>query len=313
MIESQSNIAHELAAIAGYSNVLTDTPMSDYTTFKVGGCADYLVFPENTNALTSIIQYCLDNNRPWFLLGKGSNLVVSDKGMRCVVIATNKLNSYSFVGNTVTADCGVDLIKLSKASASTSLSGLEFACGIPGSVGGAVYMNAGAYEGDISQVLLSSQALSIEQNGNGQLQAVPIVISSQEHRFSYRHSIFQDRQLIHISSTFQLIKRDKNQILSKIDKLTTARESKQPLELPSAGSVFRRPAGYFVGKLIEECGLRGYRLGGAAVSEKHCGFIVNLGNATASDIKALISYVQDTVFNRFGVELQTEIRFVGEE
>jgi UDP-N-acetylmuramate dehydrogenase len=302
----------QIAQIIGENNLKENEPISLHTTFKVGGPADLFASPPTLNSFTQLIKYAVENNLPYFILGKGSNLIVSDKGIRGLVISTHKLTQTLYKDNTVTVSCGLELIKLSKSTAQRGLSGLEFACGIPGSVGGAVYMNAGAYEGEISQVLISSDIIAIRRDTKGKAYFEIKNLSVHQHCFSYRHSILQDETYVHLKSTFCLLPHNKTSIAATIRKLTKAREDKQPWELPSAGSVFRRPQGHYTGKLIEDCGLRGFRIGDAAVSEKHCGFIVNLGNATANDIVAVIEHVRNTVMDRFGVFLQTEVKFIGE-
>jgi UDP-N-acetylmuramate dehydrogenase len=260
-------------------------------------------------ALLSLIY---ERGIPHFILGKGSNLVVSDGGIKGIVISTHKLTQTTYMEECVIVQTGLELSKLVKSTAEHGLSGLEFACGIPGSVGGAVCMNAGAYEGEMSQVLCASEYLWYDASQPPHKRVTWDILRIDDHDFSYRHSIFQDNPFFLLNSTFYLKRQHKRTIQSTINQLTKAREDKQPLELPSAGSVFRRPQGYFTGKLIEDCGLKGYRIGDAAISDKHCGFIVNLGNATATDIKALIEHIQKTVLAKCGVSLQTEIKFIGE-
>ncbi len=305
-------LKRELASQAGSTGLLMNEPMSVHTSFKVGGPADLFVMPKTLSSLTAILDLALMHDIPYMLIGKGSNLIVSDKGIRGLVISTLHLTHTHYTGNIVTAFCGLELKKLSHSAARKGLSGLEFACGIPGSVGGAVYMNAGAYEGEISQILLNSKVLMPDKARHGGTLAENTLLDNAQHHFSYRYSAFQMNNYVHLCSTFQLHRDNKQKIESRIMEFTRAREEKQPLELPSAGSVFRRPAGYFVGQMIQKCGLRGFRMGDAAISEKHCGFIVNLGKATARDILNLISHVQNEIRNRYGVELQTEVKFVGE-
>lgn len=299
----------DLRIITNAKNLLINEPMANHTTFRVGGPADVFITPTNYCMLKSILTFLRERNLPIFIMGRGSNLIVSDKGIRGAVISTFKLNRIGFQGNSVLAGCGVDLGTLSHSVALRGLSGLEFACGIPGSVGGAVYMNAGAYEGEISRVLEKSSVLLYDDNSSSYQYKT---LSLNDHAFSYRHSVFQEEALIHINSVFRLKPADAEEIISTINKFTRSREAKQPLDLPSAGSVFRRPQGYFTGQLIEECGLKGFRIGDAAVSNKHCGFIVNLGHATAENICSLITHVQNTIYDRCGVMLQTEVKFIGE-
>lgn len=307
-----SEVVNDLIKIVGKENLLLNEPMSVHTTFKIGGPADIFVTPTGYRMLKSVLNYIATINLPYLVIGKGSNLIVSDKGIRSIVISTYGMSRIRFFGNFVKADCGVDLAKLSLLTARHNLTGLEFASGIPGSVGGAVFMNAGAYEGEIRQVVKHSLVLSPETN-EGKTNYKFVVLKSDEHCFSYRHSIFQDKPYIHINSVFELAPENKDKIKLKIDELTLSRHMKQPWDLPSAGSVFKRPEGYYTGKLIQDCGLRGFRIGDAAVSTKHCGFIVNLGKATANDVKSVIEHVQKIVFKRFGVHLQTEVKFVDEE
>jgi UDP-N-acetylmuramate dehydrogenase len=309
----KDNIIDTLSQIAGSTNLLFNEPLAHHTTFKVGGPAEFFVIPASEKNLIGLVDVALDHNLPFFILGNGSNLIVSDKGIRGLVISTQKLTRVIYKDNLVTASCGIEIIKLSQNTAKRGLSGLEFACGIPGSLGGAVYMNAGAYEGEISQVLFSSRVLALSPDVKVGKKTDIITLKNEEHHFSYRHSALQEKSFIHLSSAFNLLYHNKSSIAATIRKLTKAREDKQPLDLPSAGSVFRRPQGHFTGKLIEDCGLKGFRIGDAAVSTKHCGFIVNLGKATATDIRNVINHVRSTVLERFGVELQVEVKFVGEE
>jgi len=302
----------ELIKVLGNENLRLDEPMSLHTTFKVGGLADIFVTPANAKMVKALLSLIYEQDIPHFILGKGSNLVVSDQGIRGIVISTHILTQTTYMDECVIVQTGLELSKLVKSTAEHGLSGLEFACGIPGSVGGAVYMNAGAYEGEISQVLCASEYLVYDASQPTHKRVTSHTISTKDHNFSYRHSIFQDKPYFHLNSTFYLKKQHKRTIKSTISQLTKAREDKQPLELPSAGSVFRRPQGFYTGKLIEDCGLKGYRIGDAAISDKHCGFVVNLGSATAHDIKALIEHIQKTVLNKCGVSLQTEIKFIGE-
>lgn len=302
----KNELITQIKLLLGKNNVLLNEPMSRHTTFKIGGPADIFVTPEKFYIMAKLINLLNNNSIPYFIIGKGSNLVVSDKGIRGIVISTTKMIGTRKSVNKIFAACGTELSDVCKLAANSGLSGLEFACGIPGTVGGAVYMNAGAYGGEIQQVLLFSKVLD---TSIGVVKTIPAV----KHDFSYRHSIFQDEKYILLSSAFSLKPQGKDEIKAKMDELTKSREDKQPLELPSAGSVFRRPEGHYTGKLIEECGLRGFRIGGAEVSTKHCGFIVNIGNATAQDVKDLVKHIQKTVLEKFGVSLQTEIKFVGAE
>ena len=288
-----------------------EVPLKDYCSFHIGGPAEVFCSPQSQKQLISILLFCLQNNVPYFVLGKGSNLLISDKGLRGVVISTAGFTKITRDEDYVSAFCGVLLKDLCNFAMDNGLSGLEFASGIPGSVGGAVFMNAGAYGGEIKDVLYCSKCLipSIDNLSS----ANPVLhMKAEEHQFGYRHSALQEHSLIHLSSVFHLKPESPSAIKLKMDDLEAQRWDKQPMDLPSAGSVFKRPEGCFTGKLVDDCGLRGFRIGDAAVSGKHCGFIVNVGSATAEQVLQVIHYVQKTVFARFGVSLETEIRILGE-
>ena len=238
-------------------------------------------------------------------MGNGSNLLVKDGGIRGVVIKLTGLTNLEVKDEEIKADCGVMLKELSDKALENSLTGLEFACGIPGSVGGAVFMNAGAYNGEIKNVIKEAEVIT----SSGEI----ITLSKDELELGYRTSkVMKDNSIV-INATFKLEKGNKEEIKETIDDLTQKREEKQPLEYPSAGSTFKRPEGYFAGKLIQDSGLKGYSIGGAAVSSKHSGFVINKGNATAKDILDLIAYIQEKVKKQFGVELHTEVRIIGED
>lgn len=291
--------------------ILFDEPMSQHCTFQIGGAVDAYCIPKSIFQIASLVCFAIDKEIPFIILGRGSNILVSDNGLRGMVISTQALQRVKVFGDCIYAECGVELKDLSSLAMQHSLSGLEFACGIPGSVGGAVYMNAGAYEGEISQVLQSSIALVTEPSHS----AFPLYtkkISAPEHGFGYRYSTFQSSNLIHLSSVFCLKSAAVHDVESKMQSYQQQRESKQPLNLPSAGSVFKRPQGSFTGKLIDECGLRGFSIGAAMISEVHCGFIVNTGGATAHDVMMLIRHVQESVFKLHKVLLEPEIRLLGE-
>ncbi|WP_265444020.1 UDP-N-acetylmuramate dehydrogenase [Acetivibrio straminisolvens] len=291
--------------IVGSENVKLDEPMKNHTSFKVGGPADILVTPVSVLQLSQLMKFCKSENVPVFVMGNGTNLIVKDKGIRGVVIKIyDNLNEFTVKDDIITAYAGVLLSKISMAAYENGLAGLEFASGIPGTLGGAVAMNAGAYGGEMKDVIIETEFM----DRDGEIR----VIRNDEHQFGYRTSLIQKLSGIVIKSSMKLKKGNKEEIKALMDDLTKRRQDKQPLEMPSAGSVFKRPEGYFAGKLIEDCGLRGYRIGGAEVSNKHCGFIVNSGNAKAKDILDLIQYIQNTVKMKFGVEMQTEVRIVGE-
>lgn len=281
-----------------------DEPLSKYTYTKTGGPADAVAFPETKEDLKTLINWVKDNQIPLTILGNASNLIVRDGGIRGLVIILTAMKKMSINGNEVYAQSGVPLIEVSRKAGASNLTGLEFACGIPGSIGGAVYMNAGAYGGEVADVIESVDILTCE----GEFKT----IQCEECEFSYRHSVFQTNEDIVIGVKFVLAQGDGEAIHAKMAELTHLRESKQPLEYPSCGSVFKRPTGYFTGKLIQEAGLQGYRIGGAEVSKKHAGFIVNIDNATATDYVRLIEYIQEVIWRNNQVRLEPEVRIIGE-
>lgn len=288
--------------------ITQDVPMSQLTTFKIGGPLDLLVEPENLPELERTIKFCQKEHLPWLLIGLGSNLLVRDKGVRGVGIRmSGNFAKWEVAGEQVTAGASVTLADLAKGTARLGLTGLEFACGIPGSTGGAIFMNAGAYDGEIAKIVVAVEAFDSVTN---QL----LSFSNAELEFKYRYSRFQDQPgKIITSLTLQLQWSDVESANTRITEFTCRRESSQPLDMPSAGSVFRRPSGYFVGTLITDAGLRGFTIGGAQVSTKHGGFIVNKGNATAADVLALIHHIQSVIKTQVGVELMPEYRIIGEE
>lgn len=279
--------------------------MKEHINFEVGGPADILLIPSKVEQIIESVKICKENNIPYFVMGNGSNLLVKDGGIRGVVIKLTGLTNLEVNETEIKADCGVMLKELSDKALENSLTGLEFACGIPGSVGGAVFMNAGAYNGEIKNVIKEAQVIT----SSGEI----VTLSKDELELGYRTSkVMRDNSIV-INATFKLEKGNKEEIKETIDDLTQKREEKQPLEYPSAGSTFKRPEGYFAGKLIQDSGLKGYSIGGAAVSSKHSGFVINKDNATAKDILDLIAYIQAEVKKQFGVELHTEVRIIGED
>ena len=307
----QEIISRHLAACLEAGIIRFDVPLRDHCSFQIGGPADALAMPEKQSQFIEILGLCIRHSLPYLIIGKGSNLLIPDSGFRGMVISTVRLDKLTRDENFISAWCGTSLRSLCEFARDEGLAGLEFASGIPGSVGGAVFMNAGAYNGEIKDVLYCSKYLVPELQ---ELQGTASIkhLKREEHDFSYRHSAFQDRHLIHLSSVFQLKPADPSLIQARMEELDKQRWDKQPMDLPSAGSVFKRPAGHFTGKLVDDCGLRGFRIGDAAVSDKHCGFIVNLGNASYKDVIAVIRHVQSTVMERFGVRLETEIRILPE-
>lgn len=297
--------AKDLAQVIDEKNIKIHEPLKNYTMTKLGGNADILVLPETEEEATYTVKYAFENNIPLLMLGNGSNMVVRDGGVRGIVVTFMKLNEIRVDGNQLYAQSGALLKDVSKLAAANSLTGFEFACGIPGSVGGAMAMNAGAYGGEIKDVILSCTVLT--KSGE------KLVLSKDELELGYRKSIIAKNGYYVLSSQFQLAKGNKEEIDAKIADLTFQRESKQPLEYPSAGSVFKRPPGYFAGKLIQDSGLQGKGVGGAEVSTKHAGFIINKGNATAKDYIQTIEMVQRVVKEKFGVDLELEVKIVGED
>jgi UDP-N-acetylmuramate dehydrogenase len=299
-------LAWRLRAIVGEENVLESEPMSEHTTFRIGGPADFYVVPDDPEEVGDVVAACREEDAPYFVLGCGSDLLVSDDGFRGVVIAlADGLTNVSVNGEEMTCQAGVTLKEASEMACELGLSGLEFACGIPGSVGGACFMNAGAYGGCTSDVLESVRALMPD----GSVQSIDV----DDLAMGYRKSRVKDEGLVVLSATFKLHEGKPEDIRARMDDFTRRREEKQPLELASAGSTFKRPEGFFAGKLITDAGLKGYQVGDAAVSKKHAGFVVNLGHATAADVRAVIAHVQDEVDRQFGVRLEPEVRFLGEE
>ncbi len=295
-----------LSGMAGSGNIKTDELMANHTSIKIGGPADILVTPCDIDSLINISSTCADLGIPVLVMGNGTNLIVRDRGIRGVVIKLREnMSRYEMVDEDIVAQPGILLSHLSWIASENGLTGLEFAEGIPGALGGAVAMNAGAYDGDMSMVVESTEYLGRD----GKI----ITLDRQQHRFGKRSSFIQSDKGVVLKSRIRLKKGDQEQIKAKMEEFGTLRREKQPLDLASAGSVFKRPEGYFAGKLIQDCGLKGFRIGGAEVSCLHCGFIVNTGTATASDVLALIKHVQDTVFDWYGVELHTEVKVVGEE
>ena len=293
-----------LRAIVGEENVTQMEPMSQHTTFRIGGPADLYVVPDDVEEVAYVIAACREEHVPYFVLGCGSDLLVSDDGYRGVIVAlADGLTNVSVDGEEMTCQAGVTLKEASEMACELGLSGLEFACGIPGSVGGACFMNAGAYGGCTADVLQSVRALMPD----GSVQTIP----ADALNLGYRQSRVKDDGLVVLSATFSLREDDPEDIRARMDDFTQRREDNQPLELASAGSTFKRPEGFFAGKLITDAGLKGYQVGDAAVSKKHAGFVVNLGNASAADVHAVIEHVQDEVDRQFGVRLEPEVRFLG--
>ena len=286
-------------------NVLTDEPLKNHVTFRVGGAADYFVSPESAEEVQKIILLCKEAGMPYYILGNGSNLLVSDQGYRGVIIQIYKsMSEISVKGEFVTAQAGALLSAIAAKAAGESLAGFEFASGIPGTIGGAAVMNAGAYGGEMKDVLEQVTVLTKE----GELLTIP----REELDMGYRTSKVAKNQYIVLEAVIHLALGEQEKIREKMNELKEKRTTKQPLEYPSAGSTFKRPEGYFAGKLIEEAGLRGFQVGGAQVSEKHCGFVINKDNATAAEVRELIRQVSERVKANSGVTLEPEVKMLGE-
>lgn len=294
-----------LAQLTAEKNVLTDEPMKKHVTFRVGGAADYFVSPESAEEVQKIILLCKEAGMPYYILGNGSNLLVSDHGYRGVIIQIYKsMSEVSVKGELVTAQAGALLSAIAAKAAEESLTGFEFASGIPGTIGGAAVMNAGAYGGEMKDVLEQVTVLTKE----GELLTLP----REELEMGYRTSRVARNQYIVLEAVIRLTYGEQKQIRETMNELKEKRTTKQPLEYPSAGSTFKRPEGYFAGKLIEDAGLRGFQVGGAQVSEKHCGFVINKDNATAAEVRELIRQVSERVKANSGVTLEPEVKMLGE-
>ena len=286
-------------------NTLVHEPMSGHTTLRLGGPADYMVFPRNAEEIAGLFAEAAAHDLPVAVIGHGSNLLVLDGGIRGLVICIGKnMREITLEGNRITAQAGAMLGSVAMEAAEAGLSGLEFASGIPGTVGGGVTMNAGAYDGEMSQVV--TRVKGICPDGKA------VELSREEMNFSYRHSVIQEKDLIVTEVEFELREGDPAAIRAKMSELNARRAEKQPLDVPSAGSTFKRPQGYYAAALIDQCGLKGYSVGGAQVSMKHAGFLVNTGTSSR-DYLELVRKVQQIVEDRTGVKLETEIRIIGEE
>ena len=279
--------------------------LSHYTYTKTGGPADVLVFPKSKDEVAAVVSWVNEKQVPLTVLGNSSNVIIKDGGVRGIVMILTEMDHMEVKRHRLTVQSGARLIDASRMALAEQLSGLEFACGIPGSVGGAVYMNAGAYDGEVEEVIESVVVITRE----GKIKTY----SKDELEFSYRHSKLQETNEIVLEVVFDLEKGKHEAIKARMDELTALRESKQPLEYPSCGSVFKRPTGYFTGKLIQEAGLQGLTWGGAQISMKHAGFIVNINQATATDYIELIAHIKKVIMEHYGVPLETEVRIIGED
>lgn len=294
----------ELQNVMGGSGIFMQEPMKKHTTFRVGGPADVLAQPDET-ALAAILALCRQYHVSYSFIGNGSNLLVGDKGIRGVVIEmTDPMGNIEVDGTKITAQAGAMLSKIANTAASNGLGGMEFAAGIPGSVGGAVVMNAGAYGREMKDII--EKVYVLDENG------AQLELDRDALDLGYRHSCIPEKKYIVTKVVLELVPRNEAEIRSEMKELNEKRAEKQPLQYPSAGSTFKRPEGYFAGKLIMDAGLRGYQVGGAQVSEKHCGFVINKGDATAADICQLMRDVSDKVQAQFGVVLEPEVKMIGE-
>lgn len=296
------DIYKKLAEINGEENVLINEPMKAHTTFRTGGSADYFVTVFSEETLKETIELLKNEGISYYIIGNGSNLLFEDSGYRGVIVRLGRCDGITVEGETITAKAGELLSKVANSALHHGLTGMEFAAGIPGTVGGAVVMNAGAYGGEIKDVIVCARAL--DEQGN------LITLNREELDLSYRHSIASETSLVITEAVFRLKSGEQRKIKALMEDLALQRKEKQPLEYPSAGSTFKRPEGYFAGKLIQDAGLRGASIGGAQVSEKHSGFVINKGNATTNDILQLVKYVQDEVYKSSGVKLEMEVKVV---
>lgn len=296
---------NKLKSTINEKKIYIEEPMKKHTTFRVGGNADFFVTPSTKEEVRDVIMLCKEEGMPYYILGNGSNLLVGDKGYRGVIIQIYKeMNAIEVTGEEIRIQAGALLSRIGAAALEAELTGFEFASGIPGTIGGAVVMNAGAYGGEMKDVIKTVTVLTPE----GEEQ----ILTNEELELGYRTSVIAKRGYIVLEVVISLVKGNKEEIKAKMDELKVQRITKQPLEYPSAGSTFKRPEGYFAGKLIQDAGLRGFQIGGAQVSEKHCGFVINKDNASAADVLELMRQVSEAVKEKFGVELEPEVKRLGE-
>lgn len=295
----------QLGNILKEESIKTQESMAKHTTFRIGGPADYFVTPKTAEQLAAVVRLCREIQMPYYVVGNGSNLLVSDKGYRGVIIAmTESLGECRIDGTTVTAGAGIRNYYLAKRIEEAGLTGFEFAAGIPGTLGGALVMNAGAYGSEMRHILVSARVM--DRDGN------ILNLPAEELELGYRHSCIPEKGYIALEGTFQLAPGNPEEIRARMGELSGKRREKQPLEYPSAGSTFKRPVGHFAGQLIEEAGLRGFTVGGAQVSEKHCGFVINRNHATAADVRQLCREVAGRVKEHSGIDLEMEVKILGE-
>ncbi|WP_180809904.1 UDP-N-acetylmuramate dehydrogenase [Staphylococcus sp. 17KM0847] len=299
-----TNILQDLEQLIPKDIIKVDEPLKRYTYTKTGGNADFYISPKHYEDVQRVVKYAYHHNIPLTYLGNGSNIIIRDGGIRGIVLSLLELNHIDASDATIVAGSGAAIIDVSRKARDLSLTGLEFACGIPGSVGGAVYMNAGAYGGEMKDIIDYARVI----NEKGEM----LQLTHNELELDYRNSVIQSEHYVVLEAAFTLTPGEQQAIQSVMDDLTERRESKQPLEYPSCGSVFRRPPGYFAGKLIQDAELQGHRIGGVEVSKKHAGFMVNVANGTATDYEKLIQYVQQVVKDKFHITLEREVRIIGE-
>ena len=294
-----------LEDILDKDSIKYNEPMKKHTTMKVGGLCDCMVEPSSIEEIQKVLEYVKENNITYYIIGNGSNLLVKDEGVHALIIKiANKFSGFEVNGEYIKAYSGCSVPKLSQIAKENSLSGLEFACGIPGSVGGGIRMNAGAYGSEMVNVV--EKVGFLDENGNLK------EIDGKDAHFTYRHSMFVDNpQYVVVYAIYKLVKGNKEEISKIMEENMNSRKQKQPIEYPNFGSVFKRPEGYFVGKLVDDCGLKGYKIGGAQVSTKHSGFMINIGDATCKDVLDLIEYVKEKVYEKFNVKLQEEVVILG--
>lgn len=301
----KENFEKQLFTIIDKEKIFLNEPMKTHTTFRIGGPADYFIVPTEVAEVKALVLLCEETGMPYYVIGNGSNLLVADQGFRGVMIQIYKaMNQIRTEGNRIIAQAGASLAQIAMVALENELTGFEFAAGIPGTLGGAVRMNAGAYGGEIKDVLVKATLLTKE----GEV----LELKKEEMEFGYRTSILDRTGYIVLEAEIELSPGKREEIKAIMDDLREKRVSKQPLEYPSAGSTFKRPEGYFAGKLIQDAGLKGFRIGGAQVSEKHSGFVINTGDATAADVMELMKQVNEKVTNMFGVSLEPEVRRIGE-
>ena len=295
----------KLSKIVRKEQILEEEPMKKHTTFRIGGPAEYLILPQTTEEIADVIKLCRQEEIPWYIVGNGSNLLVADEGVRGVVIQLlRNFNQIQVEGCQIRMQAGAQTAAVAKRALDASLTGFEFAAGIPGTIGGAVVMNAGAYGGEMKDILKEVTVL----DPNGMIRTIP----AEELELGYRTSIIARKGYVVLEAVIVLKTGDPKEIKAAMDELKEKRVTKQPLEYPSAGSTFKRPEGYFAGKLIMDAGLRGFSVGGAQISEKHCGFVINKGNATAKDVTELMDETKKIVMEKFGVALEPEVKRLGQ-